>query len=191
MPFKRNPMKTERICSLARLVPAYAQVAWENASLSALERTLDDSANRRVFMPEAFLALDEALIQSIKVIEGLRVNEKYIQKTLADYGPFAATEKVMAELAKKGMNRQEAHELLREHSLKAWESVQSGGKNNLFELVAKDKRITKLISEKELEKLFDVSTHVGLAPQKSEETAKKIAEATKDYKTQSVSEQGF
>ncbi|MFH1056973.1 MAG: adenylosuccinate lyase, partial [Candidatus Micrarchaeota archaeon] len=113
MPFKRNPMKTERICSLARLLPAYAQVAWENAALSALERTLDDSANRRVFMPEAFLALDECLIQSIKVIEGLKVNRKYISKTLNQFGPFAATEKVLAELAKKGMDRQEAHELLR------------------------------------------------------------------------------
>ncbi|MFH1056377.1 MAG: lyase family protein, partial [Candidatus Micrarchaeota archaeon] len=191
MPFKRNPMKTERICSLARLLPAYAQVAWDNAALSALERTLDDSANRRVFMPEAFLALDECLIQSIKVIEGLKVNRKYISKTLNQFGPFAATEKVLAELAKKGMDRQEAHELLRIHSLKAWEEVQEGRENTLFHLLLKDARVTRFLKEKELQKLFDVSTHVGFAKEKSEVIAKEIFEATKDYKTQAVSEQGF
>ena len=191
MPFKRNPMKTERICSLARLVPGYATMAWENASLSALERTLDDSANRRIFMPEAFLALDECLIQSIKVIEGLRVNEKYIEKTLADFEPFAAMEKVLAALVKKGMERQEAHEILREHSLKAWDSMQSGGENNLFSLVSRDKRISRLLPEKELKALFDVSKHVGLAVEKSDWIAKDIAEKTKGYKTAGVSEQGF
>jgi len=191
MPFKRNPMKTERICSLARLVPAYAQMAWENASLSALERTLDDSANRRVFMPEAFLALDECLIQSAKVIEGLQINRAYIGKTIDQYGPFAATEKIMAELAKRGFDRQEAHELLRVHSLKAWASVQEGKENPLFDLVAGDSRVTKLIPRKELEKQFDVSSHVGLAPEKSVKIAGEIDEATKEYKTTGASEQGF
>jgi len=191
MPFKRNPIKCERICSLARLVPAYAQVAWENASLSALERTLDDSANRRVFMPEAFLALDECLMQSIKVIEGLRVNRKYIEKTLEQSAPFAATERILAELAKKGFDRQRAHELLREHSLKAWNAVQKGRENPLFGLLLGDRRITALLNEKELEKLFDVSANVGFSSEKSEETARQIAEATGNYKTQGVSEQGF
>ncbi len=191
MPFKRNPMKCERICSLARLVPAYAQVAWENASLSALERTLDDSANRRIFMPEAFLALDECLIQSIKVIEGLQVNKTYINKAVEQFGPFAATEKVMAEMAKKGFDRQQAHEILRQHSLKAWTAVQEGKPNPLFQLVASDSRVSKLIPRKELEKQFDVSTHIGLAPEKSGRIAKEIAEATSKYKISSVSEQGF
>ncbi|HLC38181.1 MAG TPA: adenylosuccinate lyase [Candidatus Norongarragalinales archaeon] len=191
MPFKRNPMKTERICSLARLIPSYAHLAWENAALSALERTLDDSANRRVFMPEAFLALDECLIQSIKVIEGLKINRKYIQTTLNQYGPFAATEKVLAELAKKGMDRQEAHELLRKHSLKAWDVIQEGKENPLFSMLVKDSRITRLLKERELQKLFDVSNHVGFAVEKSGAMAKKIAEATKDYRLQNVSEQGF
>ncbi|MEM4255230.1 MAG: adenylosuccinate lyase [Candidatus Norongarragalinales archaeon] len=191
MPFKRNPMKTERICSLARLVPAYAQVAWENASLSALERTLDDSANRRAFVPEAFLALDECLIQSIKVIEGLRINRAYINKTIEQFGPFAATEKVMAEMAKRGFDRQEAHEILREHSLKAWDAVQEGKPNPLFSLVASDSRITKLIARKELEKQFDITAHVGLAAEKSAKIAKEISEATSGYKSSGVSEQGF
>jgi adenylosuccinate lyase len=142
-------------------------------------------------MPEAFLALDECLIQSIKVIEGLKVNRRYIQKTLDQFGPFAATEKVLAELAKKGMDRQEAHELLRKYSLKAWEIIQEGKENPLFSLLERDSRITRLLKEKELQKLFDVSTHTGFAKEKSEGIAKEIAEATKDYRIQNVGEQGF
>ncbi len=191
MPFKRNPMKTERICSLARLVPAYAQVAWENASLSALERTLDDSANRRVFMPEAFLALDECLIQSVSVIDGLQINRRYIDKAMAQYGPFAATEKVLAEMAKRGFDRQEAHELLRVHSLKAWSQVQEGRENSLLELLLEDSKVTKLIPAKELKKLFDVTGHIGLAVEKSELIAKEIVEATAEYKNTHAGGQGF
>ncbi len=181
MPFKRNPMKTERICSLARLVPAYAQTAWENAALSALERTLDDSANRRVFMPEAFLALDECLIQSCRVIEGLQVNRKYIEKTLGQFGPFAATEKVLAELAKKGLDRQEAHEILRGHSLKAWDEMQEGKENRLMEFLARDTRISKVLGEKELRGLFDVRGHVGLAAEKCEAISKCISGLVRKY----------
>jgi len=97
----------------------------------------------------------------------------------------------MAELAKRGFDRQEAHELLRVHSLKAWAEVQEGKANPLFQLVSSDPRIAKLIPKKELEKQFDVSSHVGLAPEKSVKIAGEIDEATKEYKTSGASEQGF
>jgi adenylosuccinate lyase len=101
MPFKRNPVMSERIDSLARLLPGYADVAWQNAATNLLERTLDDSANRRTILPEAFLCADELLVLARKIVGGLRVDERRITENLRAYGPFAGSEAVLLEAVKR------------------------------------------------------------------------------------------
>ncbi len=117
MPFKRNPIAAENVDSLARLVAALPRVAWDNAALSLLERTLDDSANRRMFLPEAFLLCDEALLRILRLVEGLQVWDGAVQRNLDAYGVFAATERVLME-AVKGGDEQALHEVIRERSLR-------------------------------------------------------------------------
>ena len=114
MPFKRNPIVCERIDSLARLLVGYADVAWQNAATNYLERTLDDSANRRTILPEALLCADEIVSLARKVIDGLRVDERRIAHNLRTYGPFAGTEAVMMEAARAGADRQKLHEAIRD-----------------------------------------------------------------------------
>lgn len=166
MPFKRNPLKSEQICSLGRLVIHLGVVAQENASMMLLERTLDDSANRRVFLPEMFLAVDQMLETAIVVFDQLLINEKHIEKNLSLYAPFAATEIILMETVKKGANRQKQHEILREHAFTAWKEVHEHATNPLLSLLQKDKSITKFIPSKTLETLFDATTHIGLAEKK-------------------------
>ncbi|MBC7317425.1 MAG: adenylosuccinate lyase, partial [Chloroflexi bacterium] len=129
MPFKRNPITSESICSLARFVAGLPVIAWENAAQSALERTLDDSANRREILPAAFLAVDEILNRLRRIVTGLRIGEQGIARNLATYGPFAATEPLLMALVKAGANRQEMHECLREASMAAWAAIQQGEPN--------------------------------------------------------------
>ncbi len=183
MPFKRNPVTCEKICSLARFVSALPAVAWSNAALTGLERTLDDSANKRVAFPEAFLAMDEILISSLKVIDGLVVDSKAVSRDLEKYGEFAATEPLLMALVKKGANRQEMHEVIREHSLRAWDAVQRGEPNPLREMLAKDKRVAKFLKPVEVERAMDARSHVGDAPQRARDFAKllgqKLVEAKK------------
>ena len=126
MPFKRNPINSEKICSLSRIVEESYQAAWSNASLSILERTLDDSADRRIFIPEAFIALDEMLLTETKIIKGMQVHSAATKRLMDNYGIFASTEKLLMELGKHGADRQEMHEVIREESLKAWALVQEG-----------------------------------------------------------------
>jgi len=174
MPFKRNPWKAEQICSLARVVFNLANIARDNSANMLLERTLDDSANRRVFLPEMFLAIDEMLGSGAKIVEGLVVNEKQIERNLNTYGPFAATESVLMEAVKKGGNRQELHEVLRELSMKAWDAVQKGEENPLTDLLIHDKTIVQFVPANNLKELFDPKTHIGLAPQFCEQLIKEI-----------------
>ncbi|HPB66096.1 MAG TPA: adenylosuccinate lyase, partial [Spirochaetales bacterium] len=117
MPFKRNPINAEKIDSLARSLSVMPQVAWQNAAQSILERTLDDSANRRSMLPEAFLICDEILATATRIVTGLVVSEEAIGRTMAAYGPFAATERVLMAMGKAGADRQEGHERLRRHAL--------------------------------------------------------------------------
>ena len=126
MPFKRNPIQLEKITSLARELSAMPAVAWNNYAHSMLERTLDDSANRRTILPESFLIVDEILSSFTQIIKGLQVRPAAITRTLDRFAPFAAVERVMMALVKKGANRQEAHAWLRDHSMTAWEAVQRG-----------------------------------------------------------------
>jgi adenylosuccinate lyase len=146
MPFKRNPINAESVCSLARYVSTLPQVAWSNAALSMLERTLDDSANRRAILPDAFLAIDEILMRLTRIISGLQVGREAIARNLAVYGPFSATEPLLMELVKAGADRQAMHETIREHSMAAWDAIQKGAPNPLVERMASDEAVTDWLS---------------------------------------------
>jgi adenylosuccinate lyase len=174
MPFKRNPINSEKICSLSRYLTKLVPVAIENQALSYLERTLDDSANRRIIIPEAFLALDEILETANKLIDGLVINLERVQANLIQYAPFAATEKIILESVKKGANRQEMHELIREISMKVWGEIQMGEKNRMKELLYKNKVINKFFKESEFDKLFDVTKHLGEASERAMKCAKML-----------------
>ena len=126
MPYKRNPMRCERICSLSRYLMADAANAAMTASAQWLERTLDDSANRRISMPEGFLCADATLRLAQNVTGGMRVNEKMIEKTLADYLPFLATENLLMEAVKRGGDRQALHERIRKCTLDTARLMEQG-----------------------------------------------------------------
>jgi adenylosuccinate lyase len=176
MPFKRNPILSERIDSLARLLPGFADVAWQNAATNFLERTLDDSANRRTILPEAFLCTDELLNLALRIIEGLRVDEKRIAQNLRVYGAFAGSEAVMMEAAKAGGDRQALHEAIREAAMTAHEAVARGGDNPLSTLLVDDERLTQHVDPAEIRRLLDPVHYVGDAPARARAFAKKIAE---------------
>ena len=174
MPFKRNPVMAERIDSLARLLPAYADVAWQNAATNLLERTLDDSANRRTILPEALLCSDEILSLAKKIVEGLRVDERRIAENLRTYGPFAGTEAILMEAAKRGGDRQELHEVIRESAMRAYDALAAGNSNPLATLLADDERITHLVDPAEVRKWLDPTGHVGDAPARARRLAQRI-----------------
>jgi adenylosuccinate lyase len=148
---------------LARAVSVAPLTAWNNYASSLLERTLDDSANRRTLFPETFLAVDEILISLTKIVAGLRVNEAVIQRNLGTYGPFAATERVLMAAVKAGADRQEMHEVLRTLSMAAWQQIQSGQANPLIELVSQEDRITRWVKLADLKQLFAVEGYTGIA----------------------------
>lgn len=174
MPFKKNPWKSEQICSLARLINILSNISKDNSSNMLLERTLDDSANRRVYLPEMFLAISEILKSGIKIMEGLIINKNIIEKNLKIYGPFAATEPVLMETVKLGADRQQMHEALRVLSIKAWKQIQEEKINPLSKLIKNSKIITRFISKEKLETLLDPKKHLGLAPQRCMKLLAKI-----------------
>lgn len=174
MPFKRNPIRSEKIDSLGRMLAQMPAVAWHNAAHSLLERTLDDSANRRSSLPEAFLILDEMLQVSNGLIKDLQVNQDQITRNFNLYAPFAATERVLMAAAKSGADRQEMHNILREDALKAWESVKAGRVNPLNDLLKQDARILTFLPLAELESLLSVDKYLGIAPQATRTLANKI-----------------
>ncbi len=167
MPFKRNPITAENIDSLARQVAALPRIAWDNAALSLLERTLDDSANRRVFLPEAFLLTDEIVRRAQGLVAGLQVWPGPTQRNLRAYGLFAATERVMMAAVNGGGDRQLLHEAIREHSLTAWAALQDGQPNPLAELLAADPRITDYLPPATVMDLLDATDHVGDAAERA------------------------
>ena len=174
MPFKKNPVKSEQICSLARLVVSLSRVTWDNASSMLLERTLDDSANRRIVNPEMFLATDEILVSAAKIVNDLTINDKRITKNLEAHWPFSVTESVIIEAVKNGANRQEMHEVLREIAMKAWEQIQEGKSNPMADLLESNEAISKYIKPSEIDQLMDFNLHLGNAPQKCREILEKI-----------------
>jgi adenylosuccinate lyase len=167
MPFKRNPILCERIDSLARLLVGFSDVAWQNAATNYLERTLDDSANRRTILPEAFLCADEIVSLASRVIGGLRVNERRMAHNLRTYGPFAGTEAVMMEAVRSGGDRQQLHETIRGAAMQAWDALARGEDNPLSQLLAQDRELTSRMDPAEIRRLLDPGKHVGTAPQRA------------------------
>jgi adenylosuccinate lyase len=181
MPFKRNPINAEKIDSLARYLAGLPRVLWDNAAHTLLERTLDDSANRRVVLAEAFLCTDEIIRVATRIIKGLRVNESQIARNMQTYGPFAATERLLMALVKAGADRQQMHELIRQHSLAAWARVNQGEPNPLIDDLYADPEITRYVNADQARNLLDASDYVGDAP------ARALALAALARKSQRVS----
>lgn len=168
MPFKRNPINSEKIDSLCRLIESSYQSAWMNAATTVLERSLDDSANRRIFISEAFIAADEILSTEIKIMKGMNVHSDATKRLLGSYGIFAATERLLMELGKRGADRQEMHEVIREESLKAWRMLQEGGDNPLLSNLVSDQRILQYMSADEIKGLLNADSYVGDAEERTE-----------------------
>ncbi|MBQ8164059.1 MAG: adenylosuccinate lyase [Clostridia bacterium] len=163
MAYKRNPMRSERICSLARYLMADAINAPMTASVQWLERTLDDSANRRISMPEGFLCADAVLRLAQNVTNGLHVNEKIIEKTVREYLPFIATENLMMEAVKRGGNRQQVHEIIRKCSMEATARMKNGEECDLTSRLAKE--ATFGMTEEEINALLEPSRYIGRCPE--------------------------
>ena len=164
MAYKRNPMRSERIASLANYVMSDMMNPMLVASTQWFERTLDDSANKRLSIPEGFLAVDGILDLYLNVVDGLVVYPKVIEKRLMSELPFMATENIMMDAVKAGGDRQELHERIRELSMEAGKNVKVEGKeNNLLELIAADPAFN--LSLEKLQKTMDPKKYVGRAPQ--------------------------
>lgn len=183
MAYKRNPMRSERMASLARYIIVDTLNPAFTAANQWFERTLDDSANKRLSIPEAFLATDAILNIYINVSNGLVVYPKVIEKHLMEELPFMATENIMMDAVKAGGDRQELHERIRELSMEAGAVVKNeGGKNDLIERIAKEPMFG--MSLEDLQKVLDPKKYVGRAPQQTEEyineVVKPVIEANKD-----------
>ena len=183
MAYKRNPMRSERICSLARYVMADVLNPAVTAGTQWFERTLDDSANKRISVPEGFLALDGILDLCLNVTDGLKVYPKVIEKRLRSELPFMATENIMMDAVKAGGDRQELHERIRTLSMQAGRRVKEEGlDNNLLELIAADPAFG--MSLEDLEKTMEPSRYIGCAPHQVErylnEVIRPILDANKD-----------
>ena len=185
MAYKRNPMRSERIASLARYVMCDSLNPAITAATQWFERTLDDSANRRIAIPEAFLAVDAILALYNNIISGLTVYPKIIERHLKAELPFMATENILMYcVTEKGGDRQVLHEAIRRHSVAAAKVVkQEGGDNDLLSRILADKQFG--LSEEELDKLLDVRSFSGMAAKQVEEYISDIVdsllEKNKDY----------
>ena len=164
MAYKRNPMRSERIASLARYVMVDALNPAITAATQWFERTLDDSANKRISIPEAFLAVDGILSLYLNVVDGLVVYPKVIEQRLMKELPFMATENIMMDAVKRGGNRQELHERIRVHSMEAGRQVKVEGKeNDLLERIAADETFGVTLDE--LKDILDPAKYVGRSPE--------------------------
>lgn len=167
MAYKRNPMRSERIASLSRYVMCDTMNAWITSSVQWFERTLDDSANKRLSIPEAFLAVDGILTLDMNVADGLVVYDKVIGRHLMAELPFMATENIMMDCVKRGGNRQELHERIRKLSMEAGKNIKENGEeNNLPELIASDE--TFGVSLEEIKQSLDPSKYTGCAAHQTE-----------------------
>lgn len=162
MAYKRNPMRSERICSLARYIMADAMNAPLTASVQWLERTLDDSANRRISLPEGFLACDAILRLMQNVTKGLHVNEHIVEKHVKDYLPFIATENLMMEAVRHGGDRQEIHEIIRQASMRETQKMKNGENWDLVAALAQEPAFG--LSEAEIRALLIPEDYTGRAP---------------------------
>ena len=166
MAYKRNPMRCERICSLSRYLMADAANAPLTARVQWLERTLDDSANRRIALPEGFLCADAVLRLCQNVTNGLHVNEKIVDRTIREYLPFLATENIMMEAVKRGGDRQELHERIRQHSMAATARMKEGERCDLLDRLAADPAFG--MTRAELDAVMDPALYTGRCAQQVE-----------------------
>ena len=167
MAYKRNPMRCERICSLSRYLMADAMNAPMTASTQWLERTLDDSANRRISMPEGFLCADAILRLAQNVTNGLHVNEKIVEKTVREYLPFIATENLMMEGVKRGGNRQELHEIVRSCSMNATAKMKNGEPWDLLADLSAHPEFG--MTKAEMEAVLEPTAYIGRCPEQVEQ----------------------
>ena len=172
MAYKRNPMRCERICSLARFLMADAMNAAMTASTQWLERTLDDSANRRISMPEGFLAADAILRLAQNVTDGLRVNERMVEAAVREYLPFLATENLLMEAVKRGGDRQQLHEIIRRCSMEATARMKNGEPCDLLQRLSREPAFG--LSEGELNELLDPLLYIGRCPEQVERFLQKV-----------------
>ncbi len=184
MAYKRNPMRCERICSLSRYLMTDAMNAPMTASVQWLERTLDDSANRRVSLPEGFLCADAVLRLAQNVTDGLHVNEKIIEKTVREYLPFIATENLLMEAVKRGGDRQELHEIIRKCSMEATARMKDGGECDLLERLAAEDRFG--LSADDMERVLDPGLYIGRCPQQVDALLEKIRPLLDEAETRNV-----
>ena len=168
MAYKRNPMRSERVASLSKFVISLSTSTAMTASTQWFERTLDDSANKRLAVPESFLAVDAILIILNNIFSGLVVYPEQIKKRLKSEIPFMATENIIMSAVKKGGDRQELHEMIRTLSMEAGRNVKEKGlENNLLDLIAESPEFN--LSHEELQKLTDPSLYIGRAPSQVDE----------------------
>ena len=166
MAYKRNPMRCERICSLSRYLIADALNAPMTAATQWLERTLDDSANRRISLPEGFLCADAVLRLAQNVTDGLHVNEKIVERTVREYLPFMTTENLMMEAVKRGGNRQELHEVIRKCSMEATAKMKNGEDCDLLVRLSEAPEFGMTLEE--MERLLNPIDYIGRCPQQVE-----------------------
>ena len=173
MAYKRNPMRSERICSLSRYLMADAVNAPMTASVQWLERTLDDSANRRISMPEGFLCADAVLRLAQNVTDGLHVNEKIVDRACREYLPFIATENLMMEGVKRGGDRQELHEIIRTCSMAATARMKEGEPCDLLSRLAAEPAFG--MTEAEMEAVLDPKLYIGRCAQQVDAFLEEVA----------------
>jgi len=161
MPFKRNPITAEKICSLSRELPSFANIAWENGANSILERTLDDSANRRNIIPEAFLISDEIIVSLTNLLKNITFNYERIEENYQKYISFSITDSLMSSIVlKTGADRQEIYKIFQELSFESFNT-----EKNLIDLLISDKRVKKYINKEEILK---IKNNLEYAVQQSE-----------------------
>ena len=175
MAYKRNPMRSERISSLSKYIISESLSPALVESTQWLERTLDDSANKRLSIPQAFMATDAILEIGINVTDGLVVYENMISKRINEELPFMATENILMEAVKRGGDRQELHEVIRELSMKAAYRVKHEGKdNNLIDLIIESSAFN--MDKEEILSIMDPKNFIGRAPEQVEDFVRDIVE---------------
>ena len=166
MAYKRNPMRSERISSIAKFVMSLTSNGSQVASTQWFERTLDDSANKRLSIPQAFLGVDAILLIWLNILDGVVVYPKVIESNIMKELPFMATENIIMESVKKGMDRQDVHEIIRELSMEETKSIKLEGKpNNLIDRIIKDGRLS--LKQEDLKNILIPSEYTGFASQQT------------------------
>ena len=180
MAYKRNPMRCERICSLARYLVVDAMNAPLTASVQWMERTLADSANRRISLPEGFLCADAILRLAQNVMNGIRVNEPIIAKNAMEYLPFIATENLLMEAVKRGGDRQQLHEIIRKCSMESTARMKRGEECDLLSRLAAEPEFG--CTEQELRELLDPKLYIGRSQEQVEMFLEKVKPLISDVK---------